>query len=36
MSMVPSKISSTRYNQPWINTSIKRLCHQKQRRYNKA
>ena len=36
MCIVPSKTSSTRYNQPWINTSIKRLCHQKQRRYNKA
>ena len=36
MCMVPSNTSSTRYNQPWINTSIKRLYHQKQRRYNKA
>lgn len=36
MCKVPSKISSTRYNQPWINTSIKRLCRQKQRCYNKA
>ena len=36
MCMVPSKTSSTRYNQPWINTSIKRLCHQEQCRYNKA
>ena len=36
MCMVPSKSNSTRYSQPWINTSIKRLCRQKQRRYNKA
>lgn len=36
MCKVPSKSSSSRYNQLWINTSIKRLCRQKQRCYNKA
>ena len=33
---VPSKISSTRYNQPWTTTEIKRLSSLKQRQYNKA
>jgi len=28
--LVPSKNSSTRHNQPWINTTIKRLCRRKQ------
>ena len=36
MCQIPSKISSTMYSQPWFNTSIKRLCRQKQRCYNKA
>jgi len=34
--LVPSKSSSTRHNQPWINTIIKRLCRRKQRYFNKT
>jgi len=34
--LVPTKMSTTRYNQPWINTEIKRLSRQKHRRYIKA
>ena len=33
---VPNKMTSTRHNQPWVNTNIKRLGKQKQRAYNKA
>ena len=33
---VPSKCTSTKYHQPWINHSIKQLSHCKQRYYNKA
>ena len=33
---VPSKMTSTRHNQPWVNTNIKRLAKQKQRAYKKA
>ena len=33
---VPSKMSTTRYNQPWITREIKRLTRQKQKRYNQA
>ena len=33
---VPSKNASTRFHQPWINTTLKRLCRHKQRYYNIA
>ena len=33
---VPSKLTSTRFNQPWINTRIKQLAKKKQRQYNRA
>ncbi|KAK2178350.1 hypothetical protein NP493_546g02013 [Ridgeia piscesae] len=33
---VQSKMTSTRHNQPWVNTNIKRLAKQKQRAYKQA
>jgi hypothetical protein len=33
---VPSKMTSVRYSQAWINTEIKRLSRRKQYTYNKA
>ena len=33
---VPSKLTSTRYNQPWITRSVKRLTRKKKRSYNRA
>jgi hypothetical protein len=33
---VPSKMTSVRYSQAWINTEIKRLSRRKQNAYNKA
>ena len=33
---VPSKLSSTRYNSPWIDQSIRRDIRRKQRLFNKA
>ena len=33
---VPSKMSSTRFNQPWINTRVKRLTRRKKRSFIKA
>jgi hypothetical protein len=33
---VPSKMSSTRYSQPWITKQLKRLTQKKQTAYNKA
>ena len=33
---VPSKLSSSRFDQPWITASVKRLSRQKQRAFNKA
>jgi len=33
---IPSKMTTTRYNQPWVNRKIKRLATKKQRAYNKA
>ena len=33
---VPSKRTSARHHQPWINRSIKQLSHRKQHCYNKA
>ena len=33
---VPSKYTSVRFHQPWINTFLKRLCRRKQRYYNAA
>ena len=34
--LVPSKMSTTRFNQPWITRQIKRLAKKKSRSYNKA
>ena len=34
--LVPSKIATTRHNQPWITREVKRLSRQKQRAYTKA
>ena len=33
---VPSKMSSTRYNQPWVNTEVKRTSRKKKKLYIKA
>ena len=33
---VPSKMTSTRYNLPWINRKLRRLTRKKQKLYNKA
>lgn len=33
---VPSKFTTQRFNQPWVNRKVKRLSRQKQRAYNKA
>jgi len=33
---VPSKMTSVRYNQAWINTEIKRLSREKQKAYDKT
>jgi hypothetical protein len=33
---IPTKLSSTRYDRPWINRDIKRNVRQKQRAYNRA
>ena len=33
---VPSKMSSSRFNQPWVNQKIKQLTRQKMRSYEKA
>ncbi|XP_072030539.1 uncharacterized protein [Amphiura filiformis] len=33
---VPTKFSSTRFNQPWLNTTTKRSCRRKARAYKKA
>ena len=33
---VPSKFTTQRYNQPWVNRRVKRLSRQKQRAYNRA
>ena len=35
-SCIPSKWTSSRYNLPWFNHSLKRLARRKQRLYNKA
>ena len=35
-SCIPSKWTSSRYNLPWFNHSLKRLASRKQRLYNKA
>ena len=34
--MVPSKMSTTRHSQPWVNKKVKRLAKRKKRAYNKA
>ncbi|XP_038064967.1 uncharacterized protein LOC119735343 [Patiria miniata] len=36
LDLVPSKFTSSRFNQPWITRKIKQLSRQKQRAYNKA
>ena len=36
LDIVPSKLTSTRFNQPWVTRKVKRLSRQKQRAYNKA
>ena len=36
LNMVPSKLTTSRFNQPWVNRQIKCLAKQKQRAYNKA
>ena len=33
--LVPSKWSTLRYNQPWVNTSIKRLARRKKKAFKK-
>ena len=33
---VPSKMSTTRFNVPWITPAIKRMCRKKQRLFNRA
>ena len=33
---IPSKLSSTRHNVPWLSPEIKRMCRKKRRVYNKA
>ena len=34
MDLVPSKFSSTRFNQPWVNTRLKLLCRERKRLYS--
>ena len=36
LDLVPSKFTSTRFNQPWVTRKVKQLNRQKQRAYNKA
>jgi hypothetical protein len=33
---IPSKMTSTRHNLPWLHTKLKRMIKTKQRMYNKA
>ena len=33
---IPSKLSTARFSQPWINRDLKRLSHRKKRAYKKA
>ena len=33
---IPTKMSTTRFNVPWFNGTLKRMCKKKQRLYNKA
>ena len=33
---VPSKMSSSRYNLPWFNSTLRKQCRKKQKLYNKA
>ena len=33
---IPSKFTSTRYSQPWMNNEIKQLARRKKRSYKKA
>ena len=36
MDLVPSKFSSIRFNQPWVNSGTKQICRKKKRMYNRA
>ena len=36
MDLVPSKFSSIRFNQPWVNSKTKQICRKKKRMYNQA
>ena len=36
MDLVPSKFSSIRFNQPWVNSWTKQICRKKKRMYNRA
>ena len=33
---IPSKLTSTRYNVPWLSSKVKRMCRKKRRLYRKA
>ena len=33
---IPTKMTSTRFNMPWFNNTIKRMCKKKQKLFNKA
>ena len=33
---IPSKLSSTRYNVPWLTSTIRRMCRKKRRLYRRA
>ena len=33
---IPSKLTSTRYNVPWLTTKLKRMCHKKRRLFRRA
>ena len=35
-SLIPSKMTTTRYNLPWLDTRLKRMCKKKHRMYNAA
>ena len=35
-SSTPTKLSSSRFNQPWVNNTIKKLVKRKQRQFNRA
>ena len=33
---IPTKRTSSRFNMPWFNNTLKRMCRKKQRLFNKA